>query len=457
MERGSQARSRTEDVSQTSICYEEEARRPHILRKPVPTRIAEEPQSKQGLLGPSDNSQDASNDLTKSLKDFDLDGETPALPLRPYPSIDATALSIDNSPSRSNVYEAINTASSLSPSTSTSNALPSPTSSLSTASSYTQKAYREARHFVGGLIHHPSQNTKHISILRHSHGLVFYHGPTTSIALSIFAAAPLPPTRTLWLQPKGWTGKAGMRARALTGRTATWLDVTPSTRLTAEQLNPHDERAWQRDIASFIKRAAGTARAKHALRETAVVRVPSGAGDGYYRVVLCAGATKREVLCSSPVFRVLSVSTRPGSIRGASLGTLPLEVGARVLGSSARAAVKASVGNAVAPVAAAVQQRVRPYKPSWTTEMAARAAYDLSGMSKRVDSDVQDAGVLYDQKRNEAFGKSVYEDLPNDGPNAPYPVKFIGNVDCRSRIAEDFDVPITYLRTVPEDILHQLN
>jgi hypothetical protein len=74
------------------------------------------------------------------------------------------------------------------------------------------KAYEEVRHFAGGLVRHPSQSTKHFSILRHSHGLVFYQGITTSITISIFADVPLPADRTIWLQGKGWTGKAGMRA-----------------------------------------------------------------------------------------------------------------------------------------------------------------------------------------------------------------------------------------------------
>src|SRR6202034_649228 len=110
---------------------------------------------------------------------------------------------------------------------STPNTVQSSVSSLSTAATYTQKAYREVRHFAGGLIRHPSQSTKHFSILRHSHGLVFYQGPRTSIAISIFADAPLPTDRTIWLQGKGWTGHAGMRARALAGWNGKWIDVTP--------------------------------------------------------------------------------------------------------------------------------------------------------------------------------------------------------------------------------------
>lgn len=48
-----------------------------------------------------------------------------------------------------------------------------PSSQSTSPSAYAQKAYREARHFAGGLISHPYEHTKHYTVLRHSHGLVF--------------------------------------------------------------------------------------------------------------------------------------------------------------------------------------------------------------------------------------------------------------------------------------------
>ncbi|KAA8574158.1 hypothetical protein EYC84_005673 [Monilinia fructicola] len=68
---------------------------------------------------------------------------------------------------------------------------PPPTLS-SSASSYVSKAFQEARHFAGGIIARPSESTRHFSILRHSHGLVFYQGCSTTLAISIFSDAPLP-------------------------------------------------------------------------------------------------------------------------------------------------------------------------------------------------------------------------------------------------------------------------
>ncbi|KAL4872319.1 hypothetical protein BDV12DRAFT_193412 [Aspergillus spectabilis] len=72
----------------------------------------------------------------------------------------------------------------------------------------------DARHFLGGLIHHPSESTEHYSILRHSHVVVFYRGPTTSVNVSIIADTLLPADRSLWLQCKGWSARTGMRAKS---------------------------------------------------------------------------------------------------------------------------------------------------------------------------------------------------------------------------------------------------
>src|ERR1700733_12867896 len=59
-------------------------------------------------------------------------------------------------------------------------------------SSKWRTAMEEARHFAGGLISHPFESNKHFSILRHSHGLVYYKGPSTNLAITIFSDKPLP-------------------------------------------------------------------------------------------------------------------------------------------------------------------------------------------------------------------------------------------------------------------------
>ncbi|CAG8958454.1 hypothetical protein HYFRA_00011131 [Hymenoscyphus fraxineus] len=262
-----------------------------------------------------------------------------------------------------------------------------------------QDAFREARHFAGGLIHHPATSTKHFSILRHSHGLVFYQGPNTSLTISLFASEPMPATRRIYLQPKGWSGGTGMRIKQLVGATNSWLDVTPNLCISAEQLNPRDERAWQRDIKSFNKRREKMKKIqKHLLRETTVIRIPSDAGDGYFQLILCLDGVKQKVLCTSPTFRLLSLSTSPSSMRGASLSTMPMEMGikaveiyaAKVAGPAAMLAqskilsraTKASEKLGVLNKASKVQEkveRVGKHVPKGFLEKAAQMVEGASG------------------------------------------------------------------------------
>lgn len=330
----------------------------------------------------------------------------------------------------------------------------SPDSSKSSAASYIQNAYREARHFAGGLIAHPSESTKHFTILRHSHGLVFYKGTSTSLAISIFSDSPLPPDRTLWLQSKGWTGKTGMRAKALFGQNGSWLNVTPTIEVASSQLDTADERAWQRDIASFRKKAHAKIRDAHILRETAVVRIPVEAEDGYFEIVLCLGDKKKR-LCPSPIFRILSTSRSPSSIRGASLSTLPLELGAMVLGTYA----SNTVGRVISPVTSTVQSSVQQYMPSWKTQQAALMAYDVSGAETKVNTALEDANSQYDQTRQLSFlGEPGDENALDHGPASPYPIRFYG----RGEIAPNNEIdqtsfPACTLSSVDNNVLHRLH
>lgn len=284
-----------------------------------------------------------------------------------------------------------------------------------------QKAYGEARHFLGGLINHPTVSNRHVTILRHSHGLVFYRGNTTSIAVSIFSDALLPQDRTLWLQSKGWTGNTGMRTKALLRLNDSWLDVSPAMPLRADQVNPDDERAWQRDIKKFRKKAPPRVRDKHQLRETAVARIPAEAGDGYFQLVLCQGQ-KKKVLGNSPVFRVLSTSTNPHSLRGASLSTLPLEVGAMVLSLYAQTAARTMAS----PAAAAVAAKVEPFRPSWLTQTAVQKAYSASGIQDRV-AGVMDLSTGTSRRPVDAFPSPRTGDEVcqiEQGPRLPFPMTF---------------------------------
>ncbi|KAL2831654.1 hypothetical protein BJY01DRAFT_106785 [Aspergillus pseudoustus] len=260
----------------------------------------------------------------------------------------------------------------------------------------------DARHFLGGLIHHPSESTKHFSILRHSHGVVFYRGPTTSITVSIFADAPLPADRSLWLQCKGWSGKTGMRAKALFRLHDDWVNVSPSVAIRADQVEPNKERAWQRDIGKFYKKASSRVRDTHRLRETVVARIPPDAEDGYFQLILCQG--EKKVLCRSPVFRILSTSTDPSSLRGASLTTMPLEIGALVVGTYAQA----MASRVVTPVTTVASTVTAPYRPSWLHQTAVMTAYEASGIGNRSGQD-PDANAP----------PSI-----ENGPQSPYPLSF---------------------------------
>ncbi|KKK19642.1 hypothetical protein P175DRAFT_0500923 [Aspergillus ochraceoroseus IBT 24754] len=279
------------------------------------------------------------------------------------------------------------------------------------ASSEKPSFYEDTRHFLGGLIHHPSESTKHYSILRHSPGVIFYRGPTTSVTVSIFADTRIPADRSLWLQPKGWTGKTGMRAKAVLHLHDDWINIPPPLALRADQVEPATERAWQRDISKFRKKAAARIRDTHRLRETVVARIPADAGDGYFQLVLCHG--QKKVLCRSPVFRLFSTSKDPSSVRGASLASMPLEVGALVLGSYARTAAQ----TVLAPVTTAAQSAVAPYKPGWLKQTAATTvastAYSCSGLADRIARDTADPNIP----------DTAQPSLEN-GPQPPFPIEF---------------------------------
>ncbi|CRK22016.1 hypothetical protein BN1723_012534, partial [Verticillium longisporum] len=107
-----------------------------------------------------------------------------------------------------------------------------PTTASSQAASkdrnFLQNAFDETVFFAGGLLPHPSESTRHFSILRHSPALVWYRGPSTTVTITIFSDEPLPPTRSIWLQRKGYSGNTGMALKSMLGTTTSWLDVTPS-------------------------------------------------------------------------------------------------------------------------------------------------------------------------------------------------------------------------------------
>lgn len=295
-----------------------------------------------------------------------------------------------------------------------------------------QKAYGEARHFLGGLINHPTESSKHFTILRHSHGIVFYRGPTTSVTISVFADASLPPDRSYWLQDKGFTGKTGMKAKALLHLHDDWFDVTPTMAVRPDQVDPNDERAWQRDISKFRKKAPSRVKNTHKLRETIIARIPAEAGDGYFSILLCHG--HKKVLCTSPVFRVISTSADPSSIRGASLSTLPLELGAMALGTYAQTMTQTMLN----PVTKVVQ----PYMPGFVAQTAAETVYAFK----------EDSIDEVDSQYARAQGSGEFD--MQRGPVPPYPIDFRSRAELSH---EAVRMPRLNLVKVPEATLHRLH
>lgn len=331
--------------------------------------------------------------------------------------------------------------------------------SLEKSKSKWTAAMEDARIFAGGLIRHPFESTKHFTILRHSHGLIYYKGSSTSIAITIFSDQPLPPDRRLWLQMKGWTGKTGMRAKALLRTNGSWINVTPSMKVDASQLPPMDERAWRRDINKFLDKAHKHKQLrKHAVRETAVVRVPFEAVDGYFRVVLTK-EDNRAPMCPSPVFRVASTSMSMSSIKGASLSTLPVELGMKILQYTA----KQAASNAVMPLGNTVRQQVSPYLPSFWVQEAASAAYGVTGVQGKVDA----ANYQFDCNREsladgspaQYIGLARPDIVGSDlGPDSPFPIRLNGRIVRGSGNSTAlFGIPTSNLASLPDDIVAPLS
>ncbi|KAL4930370.1 uncharacterized protein BDV17DRAFT_259478 [Aspergillus undulatus] len=215
-----------------------------------------------------------------------------------------------------------------------------------------------------------------------------------------------------------------MRAKALFRMHDDWVHVSPSVALRADQVEPNKERAWQRDITKFYKKAPNRVRDTHRLRETVVARIPPDAEDGYFQLILCQG--EKKVLCRSPVFRILSTSLDPSSLRGASLATMPLEIGAFVAGKYAQVAAS----RVVTPATAVANTVTSKYKPNWVKETAIKTAYQ----AVKPDGSAPDAAVP----------PSI-----ENGPQAPYPLDFTARP---SQSLDPWRIPVK----IPSDIQDKL-
>ncbi|KAL2259696.1 hypothetical protein VTK26DRAFT_6534 [Humicola hyalothermophila] len=337
---------------------------------------------------------------------------------------------------------------------------------------FMQNALSEARYFAGGLLPHPTESTKHYTILRHSPALVFYRGPSTSVAITIFSSPdrPLPDDRTLWLQQRGFSGDSGMKIKAFFNATDSWLHVTPSAQVSAQQVAPDTERAWQRDMSKAAKKLLKEKGPKkaHVPRETHVVRIPEASEDGYFRILLCTGggspydvenSSRRKILCTSPIFRIASTSTDSSVIRGASFSTLPLEMGVFV----ASMVASATVDKYIAPVKEPIADVIDRVRPGFVAETIGGLVHDeLSDRSAEREAErdmaFYAAHEAHITRSLQADKEAIVPIGPDSGPETPFPLKFRGKVvPGTGRSRAELGIPTANLSDVPDEIQHRLN
>ena len=332
----------------------------------------------------------------------------------------------------------------------------------STAGQKWKAALGEAQYFAGGLVSHPAESNRHYSIIRHSKALVWYRGPSTSVSITILSDVDLPANRTVWLQQKGYSGNMGMSLKALVGSTGTWIDVTPATKAAPEHLPEVDERGIQRDLRRFAKKASGRAK-KHIARETHVVRIPAAAVDGYFRVVVCAGSgekARKSTLCGSPVFRVASTTTEISVTRGASLSTMPLEVGVKVASTVGQQVAKRYAGAATLVVQNKATSTVTKTVSKKALENIKRGAAVGQQVVQTTGADKAVSDSWKRQQGNKGrYQAAVFETTTvsivgsDDGPEPPFPVTFDGKVARASGMSTtELGIPTANIREVRDEV-----
>ncbi|KFA48260.1 hypothetical protein S40293_07372 [Stachybotrys chartarum IBT 40293] len=316
-----------------------------------------------------------------------------------------------------------------------------------------KNALNEAQYLATGVVKHARESTKHYTIIRHCHGLIWYKGPTTSVPISILSDAPLPEDRTLWLQAKGFTGKMGMSIKALVGTKG--IDVTPALKATVDDIPPTEERMMKRDLKRFKKKATGV-NVWHTPRESHIVRIPAAAKDGYFRIVLCSN-NGRKILCGSPIFRIASTSTDAAVVRGASLKSMPLELGVK-----AATTVGQRVARTYAGVAGAVvESRAKKVVPVAAIRRAGSTAftgYQMTGFDEQWKKSQEGR---YDPMAMGVEGgiETELSIIGSDaGPEEPFPLVFDGKVMKGSgRPSSNLGYPMAELQGVPDAITMRLS
>ncbi|KAK3947390.1 hypothetical protein QBC32DRAFT_384576 [Pseudoneurospora amorphoporcata] len=415
-------------------------------------------------------------------------------------------------------------------------------------------ALSETAYLASGLLSHPFESTKHYTILRHSPSVIWHRGPKTTVTISIFsspkyplpALPSLPPAAgvagshvvnvtengwSLWIQQRGFSGDSGMKIKNWLGGREDWVCVTPASRVTAQELESGsaatkksgllvglgeatEERGWKRDIKRTekkLKKEFGEKKG-HVARLTAVVRVPEGCEDGYFRVHLCVSGDadekkkkkeeeeekkkkkkeeekdeppkdpqelleeqrkKMKVLCSSPIFRLASTSTDPSSIRGASLSTMPLEMGISLTSFIASEVLSSKM----APIKDPITNLIEPYRANVIVEeLALLATEEVKAAREEAEEEEQErlrglfgamclagaAGAAAGMATKGGpegggqQGKGVPGVVgPDEGPLSPLPIRFGGKVvPGTGRSKAEMGIPTANLKDLPEEIKH---
>ncbi|TGJ81203.1 hypothetical protein E0Z10_g7553 [Xylaria hypoxylon] len=312
-------------------------------------------------------------------------------------------------------------------------------------------------YFAGGLISHPFESTKRYSVLRHSPALVYYKGPSTNVAISVFGDSTLPSDRTFWIQRKGFSGNMGMAASALMRTTSSWIDVTPSVEALVSSVPDNDERAWQRDIKKFLKKASKDKRlSKHIIRETCVLRIPAVAADGYLRIVVCTGQSSKKSLCPSPTFRLASTSSDVSVLRGASLTTLPLEIGLKAASVIGNQYVQRVVG----PAQTIIQSKTKYMQPAFVKKHPEKLALARTAITEKFGNFEGNFDAARDVTYSPFHDEGVFDEPPDvigsdSGPEKPFPITFDGKVVPGT--GQSLTTPTANLSNIAEDLLLRLN
>ena len=156
-------------------------------------------------------------------------------------------------------------------------------------------------------------------------------------------------------------------------------------------------------------------------------------------------------------------------LRGASLKTLPLEVGVRVGAIVANEAANSAAHGALQPVTNAYQNQVQPVlekvNPAGATQEAALYAYEESGAAERVAVAAGAVDERYEAQqeaqeqvlRGDDASSAVQALGSDEGPSPPYPLLLSGKVVQRTGKSSRFlQFPTADLAGVPSDQLRRL-